>query len=368
MAGLPDPTKGSVLEQDYAKYGFPLRTGPRYVALALVSDPWDYLDYYLRDRLSVAAAKRPRAFLEQARDFFDAAESHRVSSRPLLYYYSFLNLAKVLLLAKSHPLGDELAHGLKRVAPAPAGGKRFKALRVGVLKSASGRDVFPNFVTALGGSVGKGREFRLIDLLQQCVGIHSTWVEVTSSRGCFASARIEPRVRSDRTAAYARIILERPWDNDALPEAIRRRGNWRQVKAPPEYRVGGSNHSSLVFLETRPVARTGLGYRAALTEVARAIRRVGVHALLTRQGYRLYLSHLGAAENARIPQLASIYAAMFYLGNITRYQPQDFDTMVSGQWTWLVNDFLNSQPKQFLYLLASELTESDVVIPFGQVD
>jgi hypothetical protein len=368
MAGLPEPTRGRVLEQDYAKYGFPLRTGPPYIPLALVSDPWDYLDYYLRDKLGVGATKRPRAFLEQARDFFDAAESHRVSSRPLLYYYAFLNLVKALLLARGHALEEELLHGLKRVAAAPAGGKRFRALRVRVLKSTSGREVFPNFVTALGGSVGKGREFRLVDLLQQCVGIHSTWVEVTSSRGCFALAQIEPRVRSDRAAVYALAIMEEPWDDPALPEAIRQRAGWRQVKAPSEYRVVGLGHSGLVFLETRPVARTGRGYRTALTEVARDIRRVGVHALLTRQGYRLYLSHFGAAENARIPQLASIYAAMFYLGDITRYQPQDFDTMISGQWAWLVNDFLNSQPKQFLYLLASELTESDVVIPFGQVD
>jgi hypothetical protein len=59
---------------------------------------------------------------------------------------------------------------------------------------------------------------------------------------------------------------------------------------------------------------------------------------------------------------------MFYLGNITRYEPQDFDTIVDKKWAWLVGDFLNTQPNQFLYLMACEISSNEVVIPYGQVD
>jgi len=368
MARLPEPTKGTVLDQDYARHGFPLRTGPPYVALILASDPWEYLYYHLRDTLTDTRARPSLAFLEQARDFFDAAQSHRVSSRPLLYYYSFLNLAKVLLLARRRRLSDTPMHGLAMVKAGSRGGRRFDFQRVRVRKGAPGEEVFPELVQALGGSVTDGQKFKVVQLLQQIVGIHSTWAEVAGKCSCFASARIEPVVRSDHAAVFSRVLVRKPWDNPGVWKLICKRAHWSQVRLPERHRIGASGAADLVCLETSPVPRKGVSYRSALADLAHGIRAIGVHALLTRQGYRLYLSDFGQAEKARLPQAASIYAAMFYLGAITRYQPQDFDTIVSGSWAWLVSDFLSSQPKQFLYLMAGEITGNDVVVPFGQLD
>jgi hypothetical protein len=368
MARLPEPTKGTVLDQDYAKYGFPLRTGPRYVALVLASDPWEYLDYHLRDELGERGAERPRAFLEQARDFFQAAESHRVSSRPLLYYYSFLNLAKVLLLARGVSLDDRPIHGLKMIGSGQAGGKRFAVQKVTVERRGPGKAVFPQLVAELGGSVTNGQELKVIQLLQQIVGIHGTWADVKGERGCFAHARLDPMISADLTGVYGRVLLEKPWGSPDLHKAIAKRMGLSQVRIPSDCRPTEPSSSSLACLETRRVKPKGRGYLIALSAVAQTLRRDVVHALLTRQGYRLYLSDFGAGESARLPQVASIYAAMFYLGSITRYQPQDFDTIVRLRWAWLVSDFLNSQPRQFLYLMASEISGNEVVIPFGQLD
>lgn len=363
MAGVPAPSRGSVLDRDYAKYGFPLRTGPKYVAQVLASDPWDYLDYWLRENMLAQPATRARALLEQARDFFDAGQTYRMSSRPLLYYYSFLNIAKVLLLANGSVLADP-RHGLSVVSPL---GQRFASQKIRVQVDPRKDNVFPELVARLGGKLGHSQEFRIIDVLQQVVGIHSTWSEVAGKCSCFAPVTILPVRSSHRKEVFALIILQKPWDNPDCWKAIRQRSKWTQVRVPEEFSLS-QPEAELVCLETPHVRRRGTSYRSALTILAGNLRAVGVHALLTRGGYRLYVSDFGPVEQSRLPQIASIYASMFYLGSITRYQPEAFDKIIDRRWAWLVTDFLNTQPKQFLYLMASEITHSDVVIPYGQLD
>ena len=61
------------------------------------------------------------AFLEQAQDFFTAAESGVAAAKPLLLYYSFMNLVKAFVLTNGQRTSiNRAAHGLKeRLDPAP---------------------------------------------------------------------------------------------------------------------------------------------------------------------------------------------------------------------------------------------------------
>ena len=84
--------------------------------------------------------------------------------------------------------------------------------------------------------------------------------------------------------------------------------------------------------------------------------------VLAAEPYRKYYVYLApAAERpAVLPQLLSIYAVMYYLGSITRYHPQDFDTMREGKYGPMIEAFLNDQPMQFIYLLASVFTKREI--------
>lgn len=55
---------------------------------------------------------------------------------------------------------------------------------------------------------------------------------------------------------------------------------------------------------------------------------------------------------------------MYYFGSVTRYKPHDFDKIVS-KFDWLVNDFLDTDPEQVLYLLASRISGTEVVYPYA---
>jgi hypothetical protein len=58
---------------------------------------------------------------------------------------------------------------------------------------------------------------------------------------------------------------------------------------------------------------------------------------------------------------------MFYLGSLTRYKPADFDKIVTHRYSWMVAEFLETQPVQFIYGIASFLGGVEVVRPFAAI-
>jgi hypothetical protein len=127
-----------------------------------------------------------------------------------------------------------------------------------------------------------------------------------------------------------------------------------------------ADESGELWFETAEVPGPTKARDKAIRKVAQALQRAGVWSVLTRQGYRFYFSTLPPRNI--MPPLASVYAVMFYLGSITRYKPYDFDQIVSERFSWLVSEFLRTQPGQFLYCLASHAAGVDVVPPFASLD
>lgn len=110
------------------RYGFPLFCSSCASDTLLkldrnrVSDLWALLDYIIKQFVKYKN-KDTKEFLlslhEQAKYFYQAAESAPVKSQPLLYYYSFLNLAKVSLCITQGTSPDDEYYGIEtsRVTP-----------------------------------------------------------------------------------------------------------------------------------------------------------------------------------------------------------------------------------------------------------
>lgn len=87
------------------------------------------------------------------------------------------------------------------------------------------------------------------------------------------------------------------------------------------------------------------------------IRFKGIWYFLGNNGYTMYLSN---SSTGRYSQESIIYMVMFYLGSITRYHPYMFDEIFSDKEQWLMSEFLNTQPKQFLYLATARVLGQSV--------
>lgn len=102
------------------KYGFPLFSKPSsLVSLGknekiVISDIWAFWDYVIKKASSDRKGEDfLRSLLEQAKHFYLTAETSPVKSQPLLYYYSFLNLSKIIInLSGTHGPRKMYMHGM----------------------------------------------------------------------------------------------------------------------------------------------------------------------------------------------------------------------------------------------------------------
>jgi hypothetical protein len=344
-----------------APTGFPLYVSKRQPRV-VTADVWAYLTHAARDRLPKADETQAAAFVDQAFEFFEAARNPRTGSRPLLYYYSFLNLAKVLLLIRRVPISVAPKHGIRDPKENIKTRLQLQGQRV-VLEArrADHAEIFPELVATLGGIANRRRIMRVISLLRQIPGIHRTFCRVTEERPVFLPVK-EFVLLSDQGMVFARVTLSRrDADVRATLEGARSRRRFvrtlNQVKSPED---------EALWFETNGIAGARNARDRALRQIAERLQKVGVWPILTRPGYRYYLATIPPSDV--LPPLATIYAVMFYLGSITRYKPYDFDRIVSRQYAWLVSEFLRTQPNQFLYCLASHVAGVDVVPPFGSIE
>lgn len=368
---LPKPRAGTPLQTSPPGYPtfFSGKRRPRVIA----SDIWSFLLHYVDVESGLPQKDKDKAlaYTNQAFEFYEAASSPRFGSRPLLYYYAYLNVTKAFLTARRVPLPPRARHGISDPKANVKQRLRLEGQAITVENAAADHSaILPEFIASLSPTRGLGRSYRVLDLLAQVPSIHRAYQTVQSAKSssrlgkqwnqgpCFAPIR-----RFDLLSAGSQIWtvarLDASSDDASLvaPKLEAMRG-FRATFTRVEPRVAGE-----IWYESTPLARGRRSLDPCISALAERIRQLGVWTVLTRDGYRPYLG--AVPESKRVNQLVSTYAIMFYLGSITRYKPYDYDTILEGRYAWVVDEFLATQPVQFLYCLASVLVGAEVVRPFA---
>lgn len=338
--------------------GFPLFFESRKQRV-VTADPWAFLSNLAVAKLKKNAEATALAYIQQGHEFFDAAQNPRLKTRPLLYYYSFLNLTKAALLIKGHAPPPTAKHGISDPRANSRERLRLEGQTVHVAGRAHDRsEILPEFMTALGHTGHLPRSYRVLDLLRLIPSIHRTYVTVEGCAPCLIPiSGLE--ILHARSELWARVKFNfRDKDvSESLP-VLRSRQTFASILKQVE-----SDKDGELWFETTPVKGKRRGVDTAIADLARQLRRIGVGPILTSQGLRFYFVNVPPRDF--VPYLAAVYGVAFYLGSVTRYKPDVFDKIVAGKYSWVIAEFLATQPTQFLYALASELAGVDVVRPYA---
>jgi hypothetical protein len=346
--------KGKKL-RDYPT-GFPLFYQKKRTPRILTSDIWAFLRHISIKKFSGNKEKEKEAlaYIEQAYDFFEAAHTHRISSRPLLFYYSFLNLAKVFLLQKGVNLTPAPKHGISDPRANIRRRVQLEGQKIRIENIANTHtEIFPEFIKALGGNINGPTEMKLMNILAQIPAIHRTYCSLKKQRPLFCPiSKIE--LFKNRNQLVVRLTMDKDdKDVEYTISHIKKKKDFKNYLHAVK-----SDKKNELWYETNPVSAHGRQVDKAISELCKKIMEIGVWTILTQEGYRFYSGNFNKKES--LPQLCSIYAVMFYFGSITRYKPYDFDIITKGYF-WLINEYLKTQPMQFLYVLSSILAGTDVV-------
>jgi hypothetical protein len=309
----------------------------------LVTDTWDYVDLWLK-RKKLAKA---RFYWGQARSFYDATETLSKTARPLTAYYCFLNATKALLLAKGEKFSD--AHG---VTGYTAAGKT--SLSNEIVKFKTG-GILPALCRHLG-EPASNTTYSLKDLLYNLAYIHRAFdLTYHSSPELFVPIGDPRIVRSNHT--------HEAWFIAELTEKYASQNTVNRLPSAFEREQGEQDHY-LVRLRHRFSWRPQQK-PASLRRYQNYHRRIRRHVHYICGPQRLWYIKRNNNIDGHIlrSQMTITFAAMHKLSELSRYAPDALASHFDCQHNWLLSEFLETAPLQFIDEISSEMTGREFMIP-----
>lgn len=349
------------------KYGFPLFTKHNSTDYLIkhdqirVSDLWAFWQYVIGRYVRKYRGDRRflQTLIEQSRYFYEAAEKAPIKSQPLLYYYSFLNLVKVVINVNTTSLfgsNVEYNHGVEPVGVAPNATLRDLKVKV---KSLIPPHPVPNqplsvdyqFMRQMGDVFQPimPYEISVDSMLKACIGIHRTYCETNNCKETFLKIdNLELYTRGQDFFARHEVIH----CDDMLMTLLQTAGYGIVKVLDDDGKDRYYWEEKSQMLRHRP---TKWDYYCLSSK----LKEKGVWYFTDGNQYKEYIS----TEPLHISSESIIYNLMFFFGSITRYHPYLFDEMLTEQQMWIVSEFLRTQPKQFLYIVMSKTIESAILKP-----
>jgi hypothetical protein len=297
------------------------------------------------------------SYLGQAEEYFNAAaQLERMDVKPVLLYYSLMNLAKCLIAVRNPALEMSLArHGLS----AKPKGRAILGDRITVKKSLTYVNVFEELMKATEAHGAAFADLEVRDLLAQIVPGHRLWTYARDTTEKFlAISQIECYADTETRSAWLRLEFRRAKIHyvsksiGSMLRSSRLPGSWHQVRPKDEQMALFEQATPLRFAH-RPID--------CLDKLFRELRPAIWCTVTSSPPHRKYYLLVDPKLRAkRLPQWASIYILFFYFSDLTRYRPQHFDRFLESKYGPQIECILDECPRQFLYLMASELLKREV--------
>lgn len=388
------------MKQIKAQYGFPLfvkGSSTNYLLKAEkihVSDIWALWHYIIKSAKKRFPGTTDCHFLfsvlEQAQYFYEAASLAPIKSKPLLYYYSFLNIAKAAIVLADPALlasNMEFNHGIDPCRICSNAQLQDCFVTVKSLKDAKGISQKISVAYELARLFECNIEFKypnpihhdngpwkidIISLLQSCVGIHRTVSETFKTKESFVHLEAPIIGKEGSHLVCMGLINSTPNERTLLTTAgysIEEINQKWYLKE--DYNMNTPNLSRLVFyLFSKQLSSKGLWTYSTGDEYRLYIN--SNHLIKGASNIYKFLPLNATGLNVQQLTLSSatiIYYLMYFFGSITRYHPYLFEKVLSEKEIWLVSEFLKTQPLQFLLLLTSKVLGKPLYtsrMPFSQ--
>jgi hypothetical protein len=307
----------------------------------LTNSPWDFVSLWLKRQGKADAL----LFWGQARVFADASQGVPVQSAPLLLYYSFMNAAKALLSAKGvrfdehHGIRAHNMRGSSRKIALSNEGVRI--LNKGILPSLSAylceseKDVLHSLEEILFNLPCIHRSYCLTYKNQQ-----DLFIPLTDCRYVFNSALGHAYFSANLSKDFGdkKYIKRLPASLTRDPTAA----DIRCIRSVASVPITKATVSSAMDV-------------AAIADLQRQLRS-DIHYINGAQTLWYAKVEVAGPKRLKRSPLTLTLAAMHRLSEICRYRPIELAAFLAGQKNWLLSEFIQMCPSQFIDEISAELT------------
>ena len=324
-----------------------------------VKDPWATLfEAVYRSKVPKTKVTEALSYLDQAEDYFNAGTQigGRIGVKPVLLYYSVLNLAKCLI-ALRHPQVD-LSHAYHGLSAVRTGSRAILGDEIKVKTSAASVNIFAEVMSVLDGKSPTFGSLEVRHLLPQILSAHRLWTYACNKKEEFISVDIMASHNAQTRKAWLTLKLDRGELSylgrsvTGLVASTGLGGAWDNVE---------SGESGIVAVQQRATKTYNHRPLDCVQDLFGTLHRSLWSAVTSVYPHRKYYLNLNSElGKRRLPQWASVYVLFYYLSDLTRYRPVHFDRFLEGKYGPQVESILDECPRQLLYLMASELLEREV--------
>lgn len=312
----------------------------------LVSDPWQYVDLWLRREKHHDA----RFYWQQAEQFALAARTLPPTASPLPAYYCILNATKALLEAKGQVYSPH--HGVTGWKIAGQRGLRAESVKM------AENGVLPSLVKYLDEWSGP-EVFDLYSLLYNLPFIHRAFtVTFSTAKELFIPIR-RPRfvVKDGSHECWFEAEVEHGYANGhttlKLPAGFE-----RDHGATPDFVIRRKKRFEWTF-----AAKDEPDNVRRLCKYHHATRRSVFYIQGDTRLWYLKRKSDGVADFISHTSLPVTYAAMHRLSELARYEPLTLSKHFDAAHNWLLSEFIGISLNQFIDEIASEMTGRDFMPP-----
>jgi hypothetical protein len=324
----------------------------------VISEPhgFDRLEKQHRTKLDRNARLRARAYLNQARQYYEAVESIAPVAKPLTGYYFALNLTKVFLTAVDPDTTKPAAihHGLSQsIQPGTNYSfkrEKFKIHATGVFRLLAER-------TGMRHCWAKDYAIGLSELLPYLPEGYDLFAEgndqapnlvpLHSARALFGPGREAwLRVEIERE-----VLRQRKLRAESLLAAAKPFGDRFRLVTTREPTYSYESKDSFTYGKKRSEVVDALGRLYDSTLLASDRSFPGPRKFLVLSHRPKVLSHEAVA-----------FAVLHHLSNVVRYRPADAERILTTRNAWLLTTWVDRACENLLLNLATRITGQDHVI------
>lgn len=306
------------------------------------------------------AFRRFAAFVSQAEIFYGSAETLAPESRPLVAYYSILNLAKAFLICAQPNLGDKrMVHGLSDGFERK---QRYWFVHEQAKISGTGAQtasVFRELALRTGGGFCYAAPTRLsIERLAPYLAETADLYEDAVAEPPKLVALQSVRTFTDGSHCWLRA--------EALRSELRRRGlgpaslTGRAARFGSVFRHVRSDEPTASYESITAHPYGGRQILVRFPQLTSAFQGSLIHLNRGSAGSRLLA--VISDRTDLLSQEAVSFLVMLHLSNMVRYRPEEVAKLMATKWQFLFTDWVPRATENFLLALTSRIIGEEVRI------
>ena len=310
----------------------------------LVDNPWEYVELWIKRQNNSNAL----FYWQQAHGFYEATKQLPKTSSPLTAYYCFLNATKALLEIKGISYADK--HGVTGSSSGVSSlsNETIKFQVNGILSELS----------RLLGEPVNGESFTFKNLIYNLSFIHRAYTLTYSSDPELFYPISNPHFVKIQGQNHAYFTAE------IKSEFYKNHITIRKLPATLERDMGHTD-KWVIRKINRFQWRTGVANKNAnltrLTNYHKLVRK-DIHFIYGTTDL-WYFKRTGFGNSIDKCSLTITFALMHRLSELSRYDPIRLKRHFECQHNWLLSEFINLAPSQFIYTIACEITGQEFKIP-----